>query len=391
MNLPHQILLRGITWNHSRGYLPMVATAQRFHELHPDVRIEWSIRSLQAFADEPLSNLADAFDLLVIDHPSIGAAADGGLLLPLDREIDEGFLRGQAANSVGASHRSYMHNGQQWAVAIDAAAPISGWRPDLLDKAGANVPATWDEVLQLSRLGLVAVPGLAIDSLMHLYMLCAALGEEPFQIPGRFVSTDCGVRALRLLRELLHLCDPACMGRNPIQTWELLASGNSIAYCPFAYGYSNYSRPGYARHLLEVGELPSFDQGVPLRSVLGGAGLAISRRCAHRAVAAEYVQFVASPGCQRTLYFDSGGQPGHRSAWLSETVNQRSNNFFSRTLSTLDQALLRPTFNGYLRFQDSASTLVHDYIVRGASEIDLLSRFDRMIESSQRGSLQENP
>ena len=31
--------LRGITWQHTRGYLPMVATAQRFSELHPDVQI----------------------------------------------------------------------------------------------------------------------------------------------------------------------------------------------------------------------------------------------------------------------------------------------------------------------------------------------------------------
>jgi len=43
--------LRGITWDHTRGFLPMVATAQRFSELHPDVRITWEKRSLQHFAD----------------------------------------------------------------------------------------------------------------------------------------------------------------------------------------------------------------------------------------------------------------------------------------------------------------------------------------------------
>ena len=53
----------------------MVATAQRFHELNPEVSIEWSVRSLQAFADEPLARLVESFDLLVIDHPSICAAA----------------------------------------------------------------------------------------------------------------------------------------------------------------------------------------------------------------------------------------------------------------------------------------------------------------------------
>ena len=43
--------LKGITWNHTRGLLPMLATAQHFEETHPDVRLRWEKRSLQAFAD----------------------------------------------------------------------------------------------------------------------------------------------------------------------------------------------------------------------------------------------------------------------------------------------------------------------------------------------------
>jgi multiple sugar transport system substrate-binding protein len=356
----------------------MVATGQRFHELHPEVTIEWSIRSLQAFADAPISNLAGSFDLLVIDHPSIGAAAEGDLLIPLDVLLDREFLDDQAANSVGASYRSYIHNGSHWALAIDAAAPISGWRPDLLAKAGASVPQTWEELLDLARGGLVAVPGLAIDSLMHLYMLCAAVGEEPFQRPGTFVALECGIQALRLLRELMQLCDRACFDRNPIRTWELLTAGETIAYCPFAYSYSNYSRRGYGAHTLDVGDLIAFDRGSKLRSVLGGAGLAISHRCTQRLYAAEYARFVASAECQTALYFDAGGQPGHRSAWLSETTNQRANGFFLKTLPTVDSALLRPRHNGYLTFQDAASQLVHDYLVRGGSEIGLLNSLDKL-------------
>ena len=62
-------VLRGITWNHSRGFVSVVATAQRYCELHPDVEITWEKRSLQEFADAPIQGLAEAYDLLVIDHP----------------------------------------------------------------------------------------------------------------------------------------------------------------------------------------------------------------------------------------------------------------------------------------------------------------------------------
>lgn len=66
--------LKGITWNHSRGFTSVVATAQRFCEINPGVEIEWEKRSLQEFADAPIQHLADQYDLLIIDHPWAGFA-----------------------------------------------------------------------------------------------------------------------------------------------------------------------------------------------------------------------------------------------------------------------------------------------------------------------------
>ena len=76
-------ILRGITWGHTRGFVPMVATAQRYSELHPDVRIVWELRSLQDFADQSIAALSERYDLLVVDHPSSGEAAAHGLFVPL--------------------------------------------------------------------------------------------------------------------------------------------------------------------------------------------------------------------------------------------------------------------------------------------------------------------
>ena len=109
----------------------MVATAEAYASVQPEVRIVWDTRSLQAFADFPVQKLAESYDLLVIDHPFVGfAAADGCLLL--DEHIDAAVLTDQAANSVGPSHRSYIYGGHQWALATDAAGHVSAYRPDLL-------------------------------------------------------------------------------------------------------------------------------------------------------------------------------------------------------------------------------------------------------------------
>ena len=380
------IELTGITWNHTRGYLPMVATAQRFSELNPDVSINWQKRSLQQFADAPLSDLASRFDLMVIDHPSIGEAAEEELLLPLDENLADDFLADQAANSVGKSYSSYCYNGHLYALAIDAATPVSGYRPDLLKRADAVPPATWEELFALARRGLVTVPAIAIDSLMNFFMLANALGAEPFSQPEQVVPRAEGARALEMLRELVHASAEGSLDRNPIRTWQLLADSDVVAYCPFAYGYSNYSRSGYAANVLRVGGLVCFD-GKPLRSTLGGAGLAVSRVCRRPDQALAYAAFVAGPLTQKSVYMQAGGQPGHRAAWLDPATNAASTNFFANTLPTLDSAWVRPRFPGFIAFQDAASKLVHDYLVRGGAASDVISRMnDKLVESPKRKS-----
>ncbi len=347
-------LLRGITWNHTRGYGPMVATAQRWHELHPDVEIAWERRTLQAFADESITSLAQRFDLLVVDHPSMGEAAAHRLFLPLEQHLPADFLRDQAANSTGASHASYQIDGSQWALAIDAAAPIAGWREDVLGAAGERVPQTWDELLALARRGRVAFCGWPIDCLMYFYAFCVNEGEVPFgPDKARIVTDAVGVAALRAIKELADACRPDGYTRNPIRTWEWLAAQDREAYCPFAYGYSNYAKAGYAAHRLKFGGLVARN-GRTLTCTLGGTGLAISAQTKHREAALAYARFVADGATQTGIYTAGGGQPAHRRAWLDAENNRQTGNFFTGTLPVIEHAYMRPRFDGYIDFQIKA-------------------------------------
>ena len=356
------IHLKGIAWNPTRGFLPVVATAQRFEEQNPGITISWEKRSLQAFADAPMEQLAEQFDLIVMDHPHTALAATEGLILPFEDWVSADFLAEQAANSVGLSHESYCFGGKQWTLATDAATPISTWRPDLMERHGLQLPQTWEDVLEMARNGYVTVAAFPIDVLMHSYMFCDALGHTPFGPDGEMAPVAVLEGALEELRRLITLCDPACLERNPIRTGEWMSSVNDdprAAFCPFAYGYSNYSRPGYVRHALKAGGLVTF-AGNRLRSTLGGAGVAVSAKSKHPRAAMDYAQFTATPWVQRGVYFESGGQPGHRSAWIDHAVNAASNSFFVDTLETLDQAICRPKATGYMMFQDTATPVAHD-------------------------------
>jgi multiple sugar transport system substrate-binding protein len=370
--------LRGITWNHTRGYVPLVATAQRFEDLIGGVEIVWQKRSLKDFGDAPLDKMTQDFDLIVIDHPYAGHAAARRILEPLENHLPAAFLSELAAASVGRSYESYWFDGHLWALPIDAAAPVSSWRPDLIERHGVTLPRTFEEVIALARRGLVAVPATPVDSLMHFFMICCALGEEPLTCADSVVSGETGVAALRHLRTLLDCCASECLDRNPIQTYREMATGDRILYCPFAYGYSNYARPGFAPRVLRFGDLVTLSGSQALRSTLGGAGLAISRRCADLALASAYLEFVSSAACQRGLYFDSGGQPGHRSAWKDVRVNSAADGFFESTLPTLDNTYLRPRCDGYVEFQNKASALVHTHLRRGGNFTDVIAGMDQL-------------
>ena len=364
--------LRGITWNHSRGYVPMVATAQRFHELHPEFDLQWDSRSLQAFADEPIAELAQRYDLLVIDHPWAGFAARSGILAPLDELLPADFLADLAAHSIGASHESYFEN-HQWALAIDAACPVASWRADLIEAP----PASWDDLLALAAEGRVLMPAIPIDTLMNFYAVCQALGAVPFTGEDQVIDTDTGSEALRTLKELADAVPRECFDLNPIRVYEAMTQRDDIAYCPFAYGYSNYARPGYARRQLRFGDPPTL-RGHHLHTTLGGTGLAISVNCKHKDWAARYAQYVCEANTQSTLFFQTGGQPGHRVAWEDSEVNRRCNNFFRDTLATLDRSYLRPRFDGYLDFQDHAGDPIRDYLREGGTETNVIDELNAL-------------
>jgi multiple sugar transport system substrate-binding protein len=378
------LILKGITWDHTRGFTSVVAAAQRFHELHPDTDINWQKRSLQEFADKPLEQLADEYDLLVIDHPWAGFAAESGILADLGALLSQEFLDDQAANSVGQSHVSYNFDGRQWGLAIDAACPVSAYRPDLLARHDAGVPRTFDDLLALADRGLVCCPSIALDVYGNFLNLLTAAGETIFPDEDEVAEREAALTALNRLKALANRVDPRFFELNPIRTLEYMSQHDDFAYAPWTYGYTNYSRNGYALHRLEFGDVIGVDTDAPGSTMLGGAGLAVSAACRHPDVAKAYAEFTGSASIQNGIYFAAGGQPGHRSAWTNPDLDEQCAGFFSRTLPTLDRAFVRPRYAGYLEFQDTACLHIHDFLRRGGDAGQTLDTVNRLYRETRR-------
>lgn len=376
------ITLKGITWAHSRGITPLLAAAQRFNELYPHTEIVWEKRSLQHFADYPLEKLTDHYDLLIIDHPWVGCAAATGCVLPLDQYLPAAYLDDQAAHTVGKSHVSYHYQGHQWALAIDAATPVASYRPDLLAANHTAVPQSWQEVIALAAKGKVAVPAIPIDLLMNFYTFCIACGQEPFQSPDVVIDQATGLQALAVMRQLYANIDPIFFTYNPIAVAERMSRTNDYWYCPFAYGYSNYSRLGYAQHLLQYEDVVNFGLGQKLLTTIGGTGLAVSASSAHKEAAVRFAELVVSPTWQAGIYVQNGGQPGHLGAWTNEEANRITNRYFHHVLPAMERGYMRPRYNGYLHFQDHAGDPLHQYLRDGGSPVAVLEAMNKLYRQS---------
>ncbi len=374
-------ILKGITWDHSRGITPLMAYSQRFTELNTGVEIQWTKRTLQDFADFPIEILAEKYDLLIIDHPWVGCAAATESVLPLEQYLSKGYLRDQLKNTVGYSHLSYQYNLHQWALAIDAATPAASYRPDLFEKNIASLPHNWNDLLDLAKKGKVAVPAIPIDLLMNFYMFCIANGNEPFLNKKEVVDRKTGLAALQMMMDFYSLVDKKMFELNPAGVADLMTTTDDFWYCPFAYCYSNYSREGYAKNLLLYSDIVKY-KGIKLRSTIGGAGLSVSAFSKHKETALKFAAEVASSKCQSTFYVEHGGQPGHKAAWTNKNANRLCNNFFKNILPVIENGFVRPRYNGYLHFQDHAGDIIHHFLLFGGIPDYVLNEINVLYKKS---------
>lgn len=129
--------LLGLTWDHPRGYAPLLRLARLdeagTHRYGPAVgALRWERQSLEGFEAEPIALLAQRYDLLVVDHPGLGAAVESGCLVAMDELFGADELAGWRARTVGPSFDSYTLDGRTWALPLDAATQVAVARPDLL-------------------------------------------------------------------------------------------------------------------------------------------------------------------------------------------------------------------------------------------------------------------
>ena len=354
------IKLKGITWDHARGYDPLIAASELYFK-EKGIQVEWQKRSLTNFGDQSLEELSKQFDLIIMDHPHVGVAEASNCLLPLNDLVPANILNELKNTSAGPSFESYHYHGKQWALPIDAAMQCASYRADLI--GNDSLPNTWEEVFALAKtlaskklyIGMALCP---TDCLCSFLSLTAQFGSPIRENNELLVESSVGLKALSMLRAMRDVFHPKALDWNPIALYDYMAEQNDIAYSPLAFCYTNYSRTGFRKNILKYHTAPEINN-----AVLGGAGIAITSSCTNVQEAAHYAAWICSDDVQSTIYVNAQGQPGNKMAWENKQANAITNNFFTNTMPSLTNAYLRPRYQGWPKFQTFLGETIHAYLV----------------------------
>lgn len=347
--------LHGMTWDHPRAHKPLEAFAVD----HPEAgTVRWSRQSLADFEARPLVDLAADHDLLVIDHPGLGSALLGDVLLPLDDVFTPGELQAWSAASVGRTWESYHLDDHQWAIPIDAATQVTVCSPDVAQ----SLPRAWHEVPDFARDHRTALGLAGPHALLTLLAMCA----DDDRVNDDLLEPDVAVPALRLLQQTWAVSrGPEQRHLDPIEIHRAVADGR-VDYCPLTYGYASYAVPASGCRPVAWGAAPAHATARP-GSVLGGTGLAVTQRASLSLDAVRaWVHAFLGTEVQASLVPAHAGQPAHLTAWESAAVDAAWGGYYSATRGSVDTAWIRPRVAGWPTFQDWASAVVRRAVTGGA-------------------------
>lgn len=372
---------RALTWDHPRGYNALAAAAARLDPERDGLAIDWEKQPLEGFESHPIEDLCSRYDLVVLDHPHVGEAVAAACLVPLEEVFGNAAVDTIGSATIGPCLASYRFAGKHWALPLDAATQVTASRADLLD---GPAPATWDEVLALSRkTGKVALSLAGPHAILSYLSIATALGEPPAEgDPDLLVSAGIGESAFTLLAELAALSPASVHAKNPIGILEHMASHDDVALCQLIYGYVNYAAPKSGR-AIRFSDAPRASAGGRPGSTLGGTGIGISRRCEVSPELKRHLLWLMSEATQREFIPFHDGQPSRRSAWFDERVNAAWGGFYRDTAATLEAAYVRPRHAGYIQFQTRASACLREALAEAGAASRAVAAIQRLYEESR--------
>lgn len=365
--------LRGVTFSHPRIVRPLQAAARLFESRHPDVRVVWEEHTLQAFEEVSLAVLTKRFDILAFDHPLLGSALRDDCLEDIAAQ-HPGLRDRLQKQSMGLSLDSYRVGERLYGVPFDGAVQVSAWQSTAFTEKPA--PRTLNEYVEFSsQYGTAAVGLPLLPAHAGCTFLSVAASVSPLETDDvRFFLDPVRMTAAwHFLGKIVQHSNERSFTLDPIHLLDDMAAGGDIVYSPFVFGYGIYASSDAVHERLEFSDsLRVTDK--PNRSLLGGAGIGVSRSSPHIELAAELVTFLVGDDVMTDIVTANHGQGGIRAGWKSPHDTAMEENFFASTKQAMGEGIVRPRFIGFADFLQAFGEEVVSTIRRSAPVEDFIRR-----------------
>lgn len=361
MNTPSYL---GLTWDHPRGYAALDAAAAQVAPGH-GMSLHWERHPLEGFESHPIAELAARHDLIVLDHPHIGEALATDCLRPMEDVLGMAEVSTLARETIGPSMASYAFDGAHWALPLDAASQVMAFAPGVVEEP----PRTWDDVLALADKRRVAL-SLSGPHAALTFQSVAAAFQGRTRPKGRFVTPEAGREAYAVMQALTTQATRDYAGHNPIALLHALAAGADLALVPLVYGYVNYAASGQ----VVFSDAPRGPAGIG--SILGGTGIAVSRRAPITPALRRHLRWLMSSEAQCSFIPAHAGQPALHAAWCDAACDAAAGHFYSATRATLEGAALRPRHAGAIAFQTEIAQRLREGLLTGEAAEPVLAALE---------------
>ena len=160
--------------------------------------------------------------------------------------------------------------------------------------------------------------------------------------------------ALNCLHALVSLAHFKSVDWNPIQVYDFMVSSSDAVYCPYGFGYSNYSRIGSSPRL-KFTNAPAAGQRGCAGTMLGGTGIAVSST-QHSSTGSNCLrQMARQPRAPKRNVLPKRRdslqvwRPGRINRWTPPLIAS-----FPAHFEPYRRAYVRPRFDGFVRFFEAA-------------------------------------
>ncbi len=355
-----------------------------FRDEHPGVELlvergPNNASQLHAMLSQRLRSADTSLHVFLMDVTWTPQFARAGWVLPLN----ERFPPEDRAAFFPGTIEADTWDGKVWAVPFNTDAGLLYYRKDLLDAQGLEPPETWDRLVEEEERIRAAAGGDALwgySAQMKQYegLVCNLL-EFVRSNGGRLTEpTDpATIGAIRFVRDRIvgHAAPRGILTYEEQESLDLFRSGGAVFLRTWPYAWARLQESPLAGKV-GIAKLPSFTDGGPSVSALGGWRFAIHTRSKRPDLAWAFVRHMTSQAMQRHFALRAGKAPARRALYDDPAV-LAANPHFRALRDVFVHATPRPRSPVYPRLSDELQRFLHAAISDPDSDIEGLARETR--------------